>query len=114
MLESQIHPATVQAYNRMKNMVHERDKVLVAIQYPFRQVNSLKRILYPPRNTIFVDNRESFKRAVLEDGYYSYFIDNFFGSSGHYTAKGKELLAENIVNALKKYFHQQGNEEEDP
>ena len=70
------------------------------MQYPVRSVDSLKKILDSDKSIIFVDNEKVFKDAIKKEKYEDYFIDNFAGDFGHCTAKGNQLLAENVADVL--------------
>ena len=91
---------TRQNYQRIKEILDKRSTVLVAVQYPMRNVNSLKNIFKDQKNIVFVDNEMVFKKAVRKNGYDDYFIDNFGGDFGHCTPKGNRLLAENVAKVI--------------
>jgi len=94
-------------YLRLKAVLDKHGKKLVCVQYPLRSIGPLKDIFREVKEgIIFVDNQASFKKAVEEEGYAEYFLDNFAGDFGHCTPKGNELLAENIAKAvLKEIFN---------
>ena len=48
----------------------------------------------------FVDNKDSFDRAVAELGYQAVFGDRCYGDFGHATEKGNRILAENVATAI--------------
>jgi len=87
-------------YRKLREVFKARNIKLVCVQYPARDVQSLKVLLEPNDGITFVDNDESFKNAVDRDGYDAYFIDRFAGDFGHCTEKGNRLLAENIAEAV--------------
>lgn len=91
-----------QNYNRIKEIVQAAQIQLVCVQYPLRKVQTLKDMLAPSREILFVDNERSFQEAVERDGYRAYFWDTFAGDFGHCTEKGNRLLAGNIAAVILK------------
>ena len=100
MSQENFNTQTKDDYQRIRETLTKRGISLVAVQYPMRDVNLLKQILPPSRNTRFVDNKESFEEAVASEGYYTYFVDRFGGEFGHCTPKGNNLIASNIANVI--------------
>ena len=94
------NPATAANYRAIKDMVLRRGLKFVAVQYPMRPVEQVKDMLRQDPQVIFVDNEESFKKGVQQEGYESYFIDRFGGDFGHCTMHGNLLLANNIAHAM--------------
>jgi len=101
------HPeSTCQNYKRLKSIVERRGIQLVCVQYPMRNVESLKKMFSSIKGIIFVDNEAVFKEAVKQGKYSDYFEDIFAGDFGHGTPLGNKLLAENIANVIiKDVFH---------
>ena len=94
-------PETAQNYRKLKQVLDKRNIKLVCVQYPLRNIESLKRIFGDDsQGIIFVDNALSFREAVREGGYALYFKDIFGGDFGHCTDKGNSLLALNIAKAI--------------
>ncbi len=73
---------------------------LVAVQYPRRDVSILKTYLKDKPNTYFVDNNESFEKAIEKYGYDYLFIDKFAGDFGHGSKYGNQLIAENVAKVI--------------
>ena len=94
------NPKTFYHYNMIKEKMIDCDIQLVCVQYPMRSILPLKKMLLPYNGIMFVDNEQAFKKAVKEEGYSAYFIDNFGGAFGHCTEKGNRLIAENIVKTM--------------
>lgn len=95
-------PHTRYHYNLLKSRILGRRIRFVAVQYPMRSVTPLKKLLRPHAGVLFVDNENTFKEAVRAEGYDRLFTDNFAGDFGHCTAKGNQLLAENIANVIQR------------
>jgi tetratricopeptide (TPR) repeat protein len=91
---------TVKNYLTLKEILDRKGIKLVCVQYPMRNLASLKRIFEKDKNVIFVDNERLFKDAVKQSSYNDYFIDIFAGDFGHCNRKGNQLLAHNIADAL--------------
>lgn len=94
------NPVTRRNYIRLSDITAQEGIKLVCVQYPVRNVISLKRMLYQKRDIIFVDNEEIFKEALKGSAYDEYFVDIFAGDFGHATSKGNYLIAQNIANVL--------------
>lgn len=93
---------TINNYHRLWQILKEQGTRLVCVQYPMRSVLPLKQIFPNPEGIIFVDNEAVFKNAVDKENYQAYFRDMFGGDFGHCTAKGNQLLAENIARVITK------------
>jgi tetratricopeptide (TPR) repeat protein len=99
---------TVESYLRLKEILDPKGIKLVCMQYPLRNMDSLKRIFGKDKSIIFVDNEQVFKEAVKRSSFQEYFKDMFGGDFGHCTQKGNELLAQNIADViLREVFNKQ-------
>jgi tetratricopeptide (TPR) repeat protein len=94
------NPVTIDNYHKLKKILDQKGIRLVCVQYPMRDVKTLKEIFKSDEDVIFVDNQSLFKNAVKKDGFKEYFADLFAGDFGHCTAKGNELLAQNIADVI--------------
>ena len=96
--------STVTTYNyqKLKKILDRKGIQLVCVQYPVRNVASLKRIFEKDKGVIFVDNERVFKEAVKQSSYRAYFRDMFGGDFGHCTQRGNKLLAQNIADVVLK------------
>jgi Tfp pilus assembly protein PilF len=93
-------------YQRIRDILVQRNIPLIAVQYPLLDINALKKNFDGDENgIIFVDNQEVFREAIRYEGYASVFLDCAAGF-GHATKRGNQLLAENIANILVKEFFQ--------
>jgi tetratricopeptide (TPR) repeat protein len=101
---------TVNNYRKLQQVLNKRKIKLVCVQYPMRNVESLKRIFQgQDKGIIFVDNESIFKEVLKKVKYKEYFKDKFGGNFGHCTEKGNRLLAQNIANTiLKEVFKKSG------
>lgn len=98
------NPMTTGNYQTLADKVHASGARLVVVQYPMRDIAPL-RAMFPGRDDIaFVDNEESFRRAVAHHGYNAYFSDAFAGDFGHGTQTGNRLIAENIADVILTEF----------
>ncbi|MAG50614.1 hypothetical protein CL621_03160 [archaeon] len=99
------NPVTRHNYQKLKEVLDQRGIKFVVVQYPMRNVESLKRIFKDKKSVVFVDNEVIFKEALKQSDYDEYFIDMFGGDFGHATANGNKLIAENVAEViLKEYF----------
>ena len=104
LMDKYYNPATVNSYRTLKRILDKRKIRLVSVQYPMRNIASLKKIFKEEMegSIVFVDNEKIFKDAIKKEGYKEYFKDMFGGDFGHCTKKGNRLLAENIANTILK------------
>ena len=87
---------------KIKKSLNKRGITPVYISHPMRSIEPVKKLLNDQKGIFFIDNEEIFKKAVKQDGFTVYFIDDH----GHCTQKGNRLLAENIANTVvKEVFH---------
>jgi hypothetical protein len=103
------YPPAVHQYNTLKRILDEHNIKYVCVQFPLRDVNELKNLFSSPEDVIFVDNEKIFKDAIRKEGYGAYFRDNYKGNFGHFRAKSRGLLAENIADTIEQYFRQNLN-----
>jgi len=93
------------AYVRIFEICKDKGIPLIAVQYPMKNVEALKKELPVSKTLYFVDNESSFKNGVAKSGYFEYFEDQKFNELGHMTPKGCWLLANNIsltvINVIK-------------
>lgn len=109
LLERTLNPYTQENYQAIAQKILDAGIPLFAAQYPMLSLERLKQTLSPLQDRIiFVDNEESFKRAVDLEGYYVYFLDRFGGLFGHATPKGNLLLAQNIAAKILDYLKKSG------
>ena len=94
------NPATRYNYQKMRNILLKRGVTIVCVQYPLRDIASLKAIVTPGKDVLFVDNNAPFREALAEGRYEDYFYDHFAGDFGHCTPKGNKLLAQNVAQTI--------------
>ncbi len=93
-------PATRRNYQKIREILIRRKVRLVAMQYPRRPVEQLRRLLAPPGGEIYVSNEENFREALRRDSAGALFKDNFGGDFGHCTPEGNRLIAENLARVI--------------
>lgn len=96
------NPPTRDSYQRLQEILRQRNVKFVIVQYPLRSIKYLKRMLDERDGIVFVDNELVFKKALKTSEYKDYFIDRFAGDFGHCTERGYELLARNIADTILK------------
>jgi len=92
---------TGENYRRLSETLGENGIILVAAQYPGRDVASLERMLVGVPGLILVDNESPFREAMGNGSYYDYFIDNFAGDIGHLNEQGRRIVARNTAKAIR-------------
>lgn len=107
--KKEYHPAAVRNYRRMREILSQKGIPLICVQYPIRPLKYLQEVFPDPAGVIFVDNEETFKSAILKDGYHTYFTDLFAGDFGHTTPAGSQLLADNIAKVILREVFQRKN-----
>lgn len=103
-----VNPRLATNYQKVWQMVREREIPLVCVQYPVRNVVNLKRMFPNPDGIIFVDNETVFKTALEAGSYGDLFTDCFAGDFGHCTPRGNRLLAENIAASVLPLIRGEG------
>lgn len=100
-----VNEMTYRNYEKLTRILAKKRIQLVSVQYPVRDVDSLKVLLDSADGVIFVDNETVFKDALKNSSYDELFTDLFAGDFGHCTEKGNNLLASNIAKViLQEYF----------
>jgi tetratricopeptide (TPR) repeat protein len=87
-------------YQRIVDILRERDIPVIAMQYPLLSVESLKKLLDYRDDVTYLENRTDFEAALLERRYRELFNDNFAGSFGHLSPLGNEMVAKNVADTL--------------
>ena len=100
-----LNPVTQENFRNLARLLSEKGILAVMVPYPLRSIGSVERLSSEENLHIrFVDNEESFKKAVLQESYEDYFSDKFAGDFGHCTSKGNHLLAQNVAKIILKEF----------
>jgi tetratricopeptide (TPR) repeat protein len=97
-----LSPQTEKNYRDLWQTLRIRGIRYVCVQYPMREIATLKNIFPADADIVYVDNERLFREAVIRDGPAAYFKDLFGGDFGHCTAEGNELLAENIAEVIAR------------
>ena len=97
---TEYNPKTRRNYLALERILERRGIPLVAVQYPLRSVDTLKRMLASPPDVRFVDNEDLFRQALATARYDEIFSDHFGGDFGHMTPRGNRLLAENVATTI--------------
>jgi len=91
---------TRRSYLEMLRLLEASGIPLVAVQYPVRSIEPLRRLLGARKDVWIVDNEAVFKEALRQAPYAEYFVDTFGGDFGHTTPQGAHLLAENVAQSI--------------
>ncbi len=92
------------SFLKIKDMLNQRKVKLVCMQYPLRDLESLRKIFSEEDDILFIDNEAIFLQAVSREGYSALFKDNFAGDFGHCTLRGNHLLANNVADKILNYL----------
>jgi tetratricopeptide (TPR) repeat protein len=93
-------PATLVNYSLLLNKILSRHIKVIVMQYPLRDIDPLKNYFGPKNGVIFVENKQNFKKALPNGGFWHYFKDNFAYDFGHCTRAGNELIAQNLTGKI--------------
>ena len=88
----------------LKKLIDNNIKV-ICMQYPVRSIDPLKQMLKNEQyygRIGFLSNENNFKNLLKEKQFFEIFLDQFAGDFGHYKKEGSILIAENVVQTLKK------------
>jgi tetratricopeptide (TPR) repeat protein len=102
------NPVTRENYRKLRRVLRQRGVQLVAVQYPMRRLEPLKRLLGSAPEVVFVDNEQIFERALLGRPHAEIFHDLFAGNFGHMTPLGNRLLAENVADTILALVAERG------
>lgn len=91
-------------YNVLASIARVKNIRIVCAQYPMRGIEDLRQMFDSSQGVIFVDNERIFKEALAKGSFEDYFTDRFAGDFGHCTAKGNNLLANNISEAIIREY----------
>ncbi len=91
---------TIRNYNKIVDAIRGMGSKVICMQYPRRDVESLKNIISPHGDVIFVENKTNFEEALHDSGYAALFSDNFADDFGHCTRAGNQLIAENLADVI--------------
>jgi tetratricopeptide (TPR) repeat protein len=89
-------PATLVNYSLLLDKILSRHIKVIVMQYPMRDIDPLKDYLGQRKGLVFVENKQNFKQALPDGGYWHYFQDNFAYDFGHCTRAGNELIARQL------------------
>jgi lysophospholipase L1-like esterase len=92
---------TQRNYRALKATLDRRRIRLVAVQYPTRSLDPLRRMLDDAGDVVFVDNEQTFREALRTRPYDTLFSDEIAGDFGHLTPEGNALLAGNVAQAMR-------------
>ncbi|NLO91187.1 MAG: tetratricopeptide repeat protein [Elusimicrobia bacterium] len=94
-------PLTEANYLAIWKIVSERKIPLVAMSYPGRSAEPLKR-LFAGKSGVYFASNEDFARRAARNGYNRYFVDLYAGDFGHCTPEGNAVIASNAAAAILK------------
>jgi hypothetical protein len=83
-------------YRKVNRLILKNGAIHVAMQYPMREIEVLKKVVNNTDRTYFIDNESSFNNSISKHGYDYLFIDRFGGDFGHCSPSGNKLIAENV------------------
>jgi tetratricopeptide (TPR) repeat protein len=97
-------PITIKNYNEIAEIIASHHAKMIVMQYPLRDIESLKKVFWSNTPIIFVENKTNFEQAVSEARYAKYFTDSFGGVFGHCTPRGNRLIAEHLADVILEQF----------
>jgi tetratricopeptide (TPR) repeat protein len=94
-----VNPTTKRNFHALRDALRARGTPLVAVQYPGRRLDTLKRMLDYDPSPVYVDNG-FFREIEEESGYDALYVDRFAGDFGHLSRTANRLLALSIARAI--------------
>lgn len=95
-------------YKKILNLVIPKNIKFIAMQYPVRDIGSLKKIITYTgysNDVIFVSNKDNFRQALMSKDKNNIFEDLFAWDFGHCTESGNRLIADNLAKEISKIFN---------
>ena len=83
----------------IRKSLQSNAKVFI-MQYPMRQISYISEIYGDSKSLKYIDNEQSFKKAVSSKGFEAIFSDSFAGDFGHMTKAGHDILTDNILRSF--------------
>lgn len=93
-------PVTIRYYNEIVDVISLKSLPLICMQYPMRDIESLKDIFWLDYPIIFVENKTNFEEGLKEGDYFEFFSDSFAEDFGHCTYRGNNLIAKNLAEVI--------------
>lgn len=93
-------PQTTKNYIEIISLLKLRKIPVVILNYPNLPTSKMKRKLSSFQNLHIVANEDPFQHYMKEGHFTDLFVDRFGGMTGHYTALGAALLADNVAKYL--------------
>ena len=94
-----VNPATRENYIRLYRLARRHDLPLLAMQYPKRSLESLRRFFPQSEGVTFVGN-DFFDELILRHGHDRYFTDHFAGDLGHFSQITNCIVATRVAGAI--------------
>ena len=91
-------------YKKILDVIVKKNNIkYIAMQYPVRDIESLKKIIEYTgysNDVIFVSNKDNFRQALMSKN--NIFEDLFAWDFGHCTELGNRLIADNLAKEISK------------
>lgn len=94
-------------YKKILDLIIKKNIQYIAMQYPVRDIGSLKRIIETTgyeNDVIFVSNKDNFRNALMYEKRYEIFSDLFAWDFGHCQNYGNRLIADNLAKEILNIF----------
>lgn len=95
-------------YKKILDLIIPNKIKFIAMQYPVRDIESLKKIIEYTgysNDVIFVSNKDTFRQALMAKNRQKIFEDLFAWDFGHCTELGNRLIADNLAKEISKIFN---------
>lgn len=92
-------------YEKILNILFSKNIKYIAMQYPVRDIGSLKKIINNTKykdKVFYVSNKDNFRTALKSDKKYEIFEDLFAWDFGHCKEYGNRLIANNAALEITK------------
>lgn len=96
-------------YKKILDVIVKKNNIkYIAMQYPVRDIESLKKIIEYTgysNDVIFVSNKDNFRKALMSKNKNNIFEDLFAWDFGHCNESGNRLIADNLAKEISKIFN---------
>lgn len=91
---------TIENYQSIATVIQNHQIKHIVMQYPLREIQSLKDILKSFKNITYIQNIDNFNSALQIHGYDDLFFDKAGQDFGHATRLGNEVIVDQIIKTL--------------
>jgi hypothetical protein len=88
-------------YRKISALIKASGARHAVMQYPVRNIDTLKKIFEGDDGITFISNQETFEKMLTKHKFSDLFVDDFAGNFGHATPLGNKTIATQIIKVLR-------------